>query len=165
MQPSGKRWIIGICIGMCITALIYIGISRNRSYREKARLANALGTDTESFIKLTEMNKKAGTQHTLSTEELQEVGRLLKSPSRNIRLRAMEILQFCTDPAVKPTSITLLKTMVDDKEPLLRSLALRALLRKKDPDVLASAQKQSEDVDPNVRKQAADLLKGKDILN
>lgn len=157
MNKITKRWIIGICIGLCIPAIFFI-YTNYIQHKEDSRLAKALGEDTESLVKAKALHEKAVHDHTLSDAEMLDAKHLIVHKNRDIRMRTMMALQSCSDPKVRPQALQLLHLCVEDKEPGIRSKLLQVLTHQNDPDLPTIAAKLVQDTDPEVHDAAKAAL-------
>lgn len=93
MNSTIKRWIICTCVGMCVPAAIYswrAHVHRNDRY---ASVARVLGVDVDKWADLNRTLKAAGTRHTLSDRELDQVEIWSKDSSRYVRILAAATLR------------------------------------------------------------------------
>ena len=153
-----KRWIIGICIGMCIPAIVYVVhnyIHRNDKY---VGVAHMLGVDVDTWADVNRLYEKAAFQHKLASHEIDREQTWLAHGNREVRERALVGLRYCTDPSVRPRATALIRTRLDDGEPALRLKAITMLMRVNDPNLATDVGRMVKDPVDYVRIGAMDAL-------
>jgi hypothetical protein len=157
MRRSVKWWIIGICIGMCIPALIYLRLRPHYTENEM-RNAQAMGEDVATYHDVRALYKQVFKTHRLSLQELEQAQSRLAHHTMNTRMITVTTLTLCDDPAVKPHVLALIRKGLTDQDARVRYKALIGLRRQHDPQLQSAAQQLAQDPQDYVREEALSIL-------
>ncbi len=162
MKTPIKVWIVGICIGLCLPALYFLG-QGSRYSSSDIHVAKTLGEDVESMVQARDLHDKVLTSHTMSQSEIEQAKRLMTHKNPDVRLRVVMCLKDCTDPAAQPGAVSLLEQSTLDTDGSVRYKALKGLSRQKDPQIKKYAEKLTQDSDPEVREVSKAILTGQPV--
>lgn len=158
MNKSVKRWIIGVCVGMCIAAAAYIGNGYRHRNDKYARMAHVLGVDLDTWGDINRAYDKVAMRHTMSSREIDQEAVWLASSNREVRARALVSLLYCSDPSVRQQVVALIRTRLNDEEPGLRVKAIKDLKKLDDPNLSDDVGRLLQDPTEYVRTAARQAL-------
>jgi HEAT repeat protein len=157
MNPVAKRWITGVCVGMCLPVaylLVRGYVHRNDKYARTAQLA---GIDVDTWAEVNRFYDHAAQTHTLSPEELRQANRLLANRNMEVRMRTISGLGCCNDPVTAPDALRMIRTKLSDPDSVIRRKCLMNLRKLNDPDIGKEAAVLVADPDKMVRDTAREF--------
>jgi HEAT repeat protein len=146
-----------LCRGLGLAAMSALIISVSAFGAPAPAPSPAMGS-SPAMAEVRKLQYEVIKEKTLPPAQMAQLRRLASDTNPFVRARALSALGGLGQSKQSREAAAIAKSKLADTEPLVRGYALGALQRLKAPDLIAEAQKMTQDPDPNVRKRAAEIV-------